>query len=879
MQARTIFWVAVAIALSGFWSVSKSQEPYPSLPLARNDFLVNSLEGTHGSDQFNVSIAVDSSGYFAAAWIDMRNGIRQAFAQVFDPIGQRVGEVILLDSTALDFDGYPLVAASGVGRFVVTWGTPQNKIYFQLLGLNGQKIGGKTLVSQGWRNSSPAVAMEPGGRFLLIWQNGDILGRVYDANGGALSETIQINPSGTEASYGKRGVSSPVAADARGHFAVTYVQSIDGERRIFLQFVDISGTKTDEPILINDPQVNKNNYSPSVSATRDGTILILWYKGNGRIYRYGKGFVTEHFVLEEKLNWEGYWAFQSCSSNGRDRFFAAFQIDGVVHFVTIDTSGTLVNQNLTFPREEEQSLGYRTVFLSAVAKGRLIAALSKYNDADQDVVLRMLGEDLAPLGPFFACTEDPSNGPQYNPKVVTNKDGQTLVVWADRRTGKYDLYGQVYDADGQPIGENFCITPEDDLPYYGILPFTVAAFEDGVFVIAYVRRSLSQYKTSCFKIFLRRINPDGSLNGSRKEMATFYDSGFVLRVLTGGQKGLLFYWEQSEPIYYGAVITFDELFHFTPTPRQILPPDTLKAFRKIWVCGDEQLNYLLLWQPYVKDVYNQPLMGQFFDRTGQAYGEKFTVLPQFYSPGARIACRMRSTEEYAIALYSNAGLNVLRHYRINDNPVVLKNYYRFGHLLYSFGLRVGIYKFENRKLLLLYRSSAKGINAIYFNDNKNTVKMFDIFHFTFPTGILYFDRDLLDYSAAVSGDQLFFAYESNRHGASDFDIWARIYALDGLDFSPEPYYDVRNIFDEVIVQNAPNPFSGVTRISYYLPTVERLKVTVYNVLGQKVAVLLDEVQDAGWHETLFDASHLPSGIYFCRLEGFHQKTITLIHVR
>ena len=145
MQTRTIFWVVAVIALSGFLSVSKSQEPYPSLPLTRNDFLVNSLDGTHGSDQFDISVALDSSGYFAVAWIDARNGVWQAFAQVFDPNGQKVGEAVLLDSTALDYDGYPIVAASGVGRFVVTWSTPQNKIYFQLLGLNGQKIGGKTL--------------------------------------------------------------------------------------------------------------------------------------------------------------------------------------------------------------------------------------------------------------------------------------------------------------------------------------------------------------------------------------------------------------------------------------------------------------------------------------------------------------------------------------------------------------------------------------------------------------------------------------------------------------------------------------------------------------------------------------------------------------
>ncbi len=877
MQIRTIFLMVAAIALSGFWNASQSQEPYPSLPPMRNDFLVNSLDGTHGSDQFNISVAMDSSGYFAAAWVDARNGVWQAFAQVFDPGGQKVGEAVLLDSTALDFDGYPLVAASGVGRFVVTWNTPQNKIYFQLLGLNGQKIGGKTLASQGWgRYNSPAVAMAPGGRFLLIWQNGDVFGRLYDANGRTLSGAMQINPIGTGAGYGGRGV-SPVAADARGHFAVAYSQISNGEKNIFLQFVDTTGAKLGQPVQVSDPQVNKDNGWPFVATTKDGVVLVLWSGGNGRIYRYGKGFVTNHFWLKGLLNWDGYWGFHSCSSNGRDRFFAAFQGEGVVRLVTIDTSGTVLNQNEPFSDEE---IRCRKIFLSDMVKGRLIAALIKYSDVDRDAILRMLGQDLTPLGPFFACTQDPSHGPQYDPVVATNKDGRILVVWTDRRNGRYDLYGQVYDADGQPVGENFCITPEDDLLYFGVLPYKVAVFEDGMFVIAYVRYTLSKHKTSCFKIFLRRINPDGSLNGPRKEMATFFNySNFTFKVLASGQRGLLFYWYPSEPIYHGGIIAFNEQFSFTPKIQPILPTDTLKTFRKLWVCGDEQLNYLLLWQPYVDNDYSQPLMGQIFDWGGQAYGDKFIVFPQFYSFGTQIACRMQSPDEYAIAVYSNTSLNVLRHYRINDKPVVFKNHYYFNNFIYNFTLQGGIYKFENRKLLLLYKSGATGVNALYFNDNKNTVKMFDLFHFTFPTGITFFDRELLDYSAAVSGDQLFFAYESNRHGNSDFDIWARIYALDGIDFSPEPYYDVRNLFDELILQNAPNPFSATTRITYYLPTVERLKLVVYNALGQRVAVLQDGAQDAGWHEVTFDASRLPSGIYFCRLEGFHQKTIALIHVR
>jgi len=66
-------------------------------------------------------------------------------------------------------------------------------------------------------------------------------------------------------------------------------------------------------------------------------------------------------------------------------------------------------------------------------------------------------------------------------------------------------------------------------------------------------------------------------------------------------------------------------------------------------------------------------------------------------------------------------------------------------------------------------------------------------------------------------------------------------------------------------QNYPNPFNPSTTIRYSLPHSEYVKLFVYDILGRKVVALVDKKQDAGVHETLFNASLLPSGIYFYRL--------------
>jgi len=64
----------------------------------------------------------------------------------------------------------------------------------------------------------------------------------------------------------------------------------------------------------------------------------------------------------------------------------------------------------------------------------------------------------------------------------------------------------------------------------------------------------------------------------------------------------------------------------------------------------------------------------------------------------------------------------------------------------------------------------------------------------------------------------------------------------------------------------PNPSGGVARICYYIPAAGRVRVSVYDVLGEQVATLVDAVRPAGEYQCQLDAQALAGGVYFCRLE-------------
>ena len=71
-------------------------------------------------------------------------------------------------------------------------------------------------------------------------------------------------------------------------------------------------------------------------------------------------------------------------------------------------------------------------------------------------------------------------------------------------------------------------------------------------------------------------------------------------------------------------------------------------------------------------------------------------------------------------------------------------------------------------------------------------------------------------------------------------------------------------------QNYPNPFNPSTRVSFGLPRESRVRLEIFNLLGERLMTAVDGIRAAGYHQVTLDASTLPAGMYLYRLTAGEQ---------
>ena len=78
--------------------------------------------------------------------------------------------------------------------------------------------------------------------------------------------------------------------------------------------------------------------------------------------------------------------------------------------------------------------------------------------------------------------------------------------------------------------------------------------------------------------------------------------------------------------------------------------------------------------------------------------------------------------------------------------------------------------------------------------------------------------------------------------------------------------DVGTPLNYELIQNYPNPFNPSTTIKFSIPEKGNVNLMVYNILGEEIAILLNEIKEAGVHTINYNALDVTSGVYFYKLD-------------
>ena len=87
-----------------------------------------------------------------------------------------------------------------------------------------------------------------------------------------------------------------------------------------------------------------------------------------------------------------------------------------------------------------------------------------------------------------------------------------------------------------------------------------------------------------------------------------------------------------------------------------------------------------------------------------------------------------------------------------------------------------------------------------------------------------------------------------------------------FEYSNEIEVEISLVKEFSLSQNYPNPFNPSTIISYQIPTNGNVTLKVFDLIGNEVATIVNENKTAGSYSIEFNASDLPSGVYFYQLK-------------
>jgi len=825
-----------------------------------DDFLVN--DDMHALC-FNGLASIESfnDGSFIVAWSCEHNGISLIYYQKYFADGMPDGpNQIALNNCLRAGQSSPSVTTFKDGSFIIVWQEwdfNSRNIYFQRFNSSGIRFGTSVLVNNDIENNqeSPSIASDSLGNFVIVWSNSRaIYYQQYDYSGNTINSNIRVNDSG---GY---HTDPQITNCGNENFVVIWNDQQSGN--VYFQHYDINMNKIATNIIVNEENVTGFTPHPGIASDNKGNFTIVWNDNrNGLLdvyaqrYNYNGEVIGSNFMVNDSSDGAKY--MPSITSDKKGNMIIAWgdnrNGNQDIYCQIFDSSGSRIGENLLVGYDENEldqlipaiAAGVNNDFIIVWQELFRVSGLFCCNIYGQRI---NLNENL--IGSKFRVSDNLGSDGQYVPTISTNNKGNSVISWFDYRNGKSDIYLQRFNSSLIPLDTNILVnddTSSNDQKYS-----SVAIDNDDNIIIVWEDYRIGpniyfqRYDNSGNKIGENTLVSEGT-EYSQKPSIAVDDSGNFVIVWYGRASG-------SFNIYYqkynkngqkhGELIQVNEI-------------NDVNYDTQYSIVTDKKGNIVIVWED------NHHIYYQRFDNIGNRIGENTKVND--------ISSGMKRKPDIAI---DNSGnfIIVWEDFR-NGEPDIYYQYYN------NLGIPIGPNNMANESndnkdydpdvscdtdgnFVIIWSSVIdyyQGIANIFgrcFNSNN------EVLDSAFCINNSYSDSNYCQSPSVVLSDgKIYSTWQENRQIERYYDIYANVFEFTS-------YSRINNAieYEYTLCRNYPNPFNSMTTFKYQLPSNSEIKLCVYDIYGRYLSTLFQGKQKSGIHYYQWDASNLPSGVYFYRIQ-------------
>jgi hypothetical protein len=421
---------------------------------------------------------------------------------------------------------------------------------------------------------------------------------------------------------------------------------------------------------------------------------------------------------------------------------------------------------------------------------------------------------------------------------------------------------QVLDEEDNPVSENIMI--HDSSEYTWAENPYITSDNEGNFIISF--SAGDNYNSR--NLVIQKVSSLGEKIGENSAIIDGYNSSLESLIEVNSDDDLLLCWYSNNSSYSSAFMRKfnSDLIPYYYTKEFFKSSSTIHK-KLLGLSINKKFNVLAIWVDFNPQTYEKGnvIKGMIFNELGFSISD--TIIVDSLAEGRNLfeaTCQIDDDDNLAIvwsdyyAYGSRINLNTKRFYPA-DNKAYF-NAFNTDNLY----LNMQIIKFINKKLFVSWTSN-ENVNSIFLNDNNSSfipVKLHKFDPFLYLWG-----EPHNHYSVDIFGNKLQFSYESIINPEKGYDIWLNTQLIDQFDFDSVFIPEIPLPTTETVSSAYPNPSSEIVTFTYEIATTVNVNITVFNILGQKVYVIENGLQEPGTYLASLNTKELASGIYFFYFKG------------